>query len=77
MKKSEPQIIDKKGTTSRFMGLKKCSICGKDFEKDEKFRVLEEAGTHDNDWYAICYPCLGTEKYTEFFNNNCSPKISN
>lgn len=70
--KNMPIIENKKGTIRQYIELKNCTLCSKEFEKKEKFRVVEEDGLFDNNWYAICYSCMSTKKYLDFIKSNCN-----
>lgn len=69
-----PTIVSKKATRSQYRGLTHCELCKK-FLADEQFRVVEEGGAYDNDWFAICNGCVAKPVYAEFIRNNC--KTSN
>lgn len=66
-----PTVIHKKSTRKSTTGLLVCVLCKKIFDENEEYRVVEEDGPYDNDWYAICKPCVAGPKYPIFMNNNC------
>ena len=66
-----PTIENKKATISQYPNMLNCDLCLKDFGKSDVFRVVEEDGAYDNEWYAVCQECLKSQKYVEFIKNNC------